>query len=66
MKTIVKAVQGDESGRLKGKISAIYALLIVFNIAAWAWAFIAFHDYPLLMGTSLLAYTLRASTCGRC
>lgn len=58
MKTIVKAVFGDESGRLKEKISAIYALLIVFHIAAWVWAFMAFHDYPLLMGTSILAYTL--------
>lgn len=57
MTTIVKALFGDEGGRLKEKISAIYALLIVFNVAAWVWAFIAFHDYPLLMGTSILAYT---------
>jgi high-affinity nickel-transport protein len=58
MKTIVKTVQGDKSGRLKARISGICALLIVFNIAAWVWAFIALRDYPLLMGTSLLAYTL--------
>ena len=58
MTTIVKALFGDGSGRLKQRISAIYALLIIFNVVAWGWAFIAFHAYPLLMGTSLLAYTL--------
>ncbi|WP_397448613.1 HoxN/HupN/NixA family nickel/cobalt transporter [Pseudomonas sp. NA-150] len=58
MTTPVKALFGDESGRLKQKISAIYALLIICNAVAWIWAFTAFHDYPLFMGTSLLAYSL--------
>ena len=26
------------------------------NLAAWAWAFLMFHDQPLLLGTALLAY----------
>jgi len=30
----------------------------VLNLGAWAWAFIAFRHSPLLMGSSLLAYSL--------
>ncbi len=47
----------DSSNNLRGKVIAVYALLIAVNIAAWAWAFVAFHAYPLLLGTSFLAYT---------
>jgi high-affinity nickel-transport protein len=32
--------------------------LILANIAAWAWAFVAFHDRPVLLGTALLAWSL--------
>ena len=32
-------------------------LLAAVNVGAWVWALIAFHDYPVLLGTSLLAYT---------
>lgn len=39
------------------KIAALYGVLIAANLAAWAWAFIAFHHYPLLLGTALLAYS---------
>lgn len=35
----------------------MYALLIGANAAAWIWALIAFRDHPVLLGTSLLAYT---------
>src|SRR5205823_11945156 len=35
-----------------------YALLIIFNIAAWAVAFVGFSiQYPTLLGVALLAYT---------
>ncbi|MGV8920873.1 MAG: HoxN/HupN/NixA family nickel/cobalt transporter [Pseudomonas sp.] len=57
MTTIVKALFGDGSGHMKQKVMALYAVLIAFNVAAWVWAFVAFHDYPLLMGTSILAYS---------
>ncbi len=30
--------------------------LIVANLAAWAWALLAFRHYPILLGTALLAY----------
>ena len=31
--------------------------LLAFNISAWLWATIAFHHYPVLLGTALLAYS---------
>ncbi|SAL22062.1 high affinity nickel transporter [Caballeronia peredens] len=36
----------------------LVAGLIVFNVLAWLWALVAFRHYPLLLGTSLLAYSL--------
>jgi high-affinity nickel-transport protein len=41
---------------LRARIIGIYALVIGFNLAAWVCALIAFHHYPLLLGTALLAY----------
>jgi high-affinity nickel-transport protein len=41
----------------RNRIVGLYSLLLVANIAAWVWAFIAFHAKPLLLGTALLAYT---------
>lgn len=32
--------------------------LILANVAAWAWAFVAFHGQPFLLGTALLAWSL--------
>jgi high-affinity nickel-transport protein len=36
----------------------LVAGLIGFNLFAWIWALAAFRHYPLLLGTSLLAYSL--------
>jgi high-affinity nickel-transport protein len=58
MTHLVKALFGDGHAHLRQKITALYAVLLAFNVAAWGWAFSAFHPYPLLMGTSLLAYSL--------
>lgn len=44
------------SAGLKSRIASLYAVLIGFNLAAWIWALIAFHDYPVLLGTAFLAY----------
>jgi nickel/cobalt transporter (NiCoT) family protein len=57
MVKLIEALSGDERGRLRQRIGGLYLLLIVFNLAAWAWAFVAFHRFPLLMGTCLLAYS---------
>ncbi len=37
-------------------ITGIYALLILANLTAWAWAVLVFRDRPVLLGTALLAY----------
>lgn len=36
----------------------MYGVLLAANVGAWAWALLAFRDYPLLLGTALLAYGL--------
>jgi len=35
----------------------LFGLLVAANVAAWAWALLAFHDRPLLLGTALLAWS---------
>ena len=47
----------DGSDNLRGKIIGLYGLLAVANIAAWVWAIVAFHDFPVLLGTAMLAYS---------
>src|SRR5436853_2031507 len=47
----------DGTTDMRRKITTLYAVLITANVAAWAWALIAFHDYPVLLGTCLLAYS---------
>ena len=42
----------------RGRVLGLYGLLVAANLGAWAWALIAFRHYPLLLGTSLLAYGL--------
>ncbi|MBF0561484.1 MAG: HoxN/HupN/NixA family nickel/cobalt transporter [Alphaproteobacteria bacterium] len=42
---------------LRGRVAGISILLVGFNVLAWVWAFVAFRNYPLLMGTALLAYS---------
>ncbi len=32
-------------------------MLLLFNLGAWAWALLAFHDLPVLLGTAFLAYS---------
>jgi high-affinity nickel-transport protein len=48
----------DGAPGLRGDVIGLYALLIAGNLAAWAWALIAFHAYPVLLGTAFLAYSL--------
>ena len=46
----------DEATDIRGKVIGIYLLLVALNVAAWAWALMAFHNYPTLLGTAFLAY----------
>jgi high-affinity nickel-transport protein len=45
------------SSVLSSRVASMFGFLALINIGAWIWALIAFHDFPLLMGTALLAYT---------
>jgi high-affinity nickel-transport protein len=47
----------DGADHLRERVIGIYVILIVFNAAAWLWASVAFHRYPVLLGTALLAYS---------
>jgi high-affinity nickel-transport protein len=47
----------DGRENIRAKVIAIYALLLISNAAAWLWAIVAFHNYPLLLGTAALAYS---------
>src|SRR3954452_13216156 len=41
---------------LRPRLLSLYAVLLAANLGAWCWALIAFRHYPVLLGTSLLAY----------
>lgn len=47
----------DAGDNLRYRVVAIYGILFAFNLGAWIWAGIAFHRYPVLLGTALLAYS---------
>ncbi len=47
----------DGADHLRSRVIAIYGILFPFNLGAWIWAGIAFHHYPVLLGTALLAYS---------
>jgi high-affinity nickel-transport protein len=47
---------GGASPSVWNRPAGLYALLIAANIAAWAWAWHAFADRPVLLGTALLAW----------
>jgi high-affinity nickel-transport protein len=57
MISLLRTLFNDEPGSTKAKIVAIYALLLGFNLAAWCWALVAFHRFPVLLGTAFLAYS---------
>ena len=46
----------DRPFRGMTKVATTYGVLLVGNLAAWAWAWIAFADRPALLGTAFLAY----------
>ena len=47
----------DDPVNMRSKIVSVYVFLIAGNIAVWIWALLAFHDYPVLLGTAFLAYS---------
>jgi high-affinity nickel-transport protein len=57
MRNRLSSLFSDEGTNLQAKVIGIYILLIGANIAAWLWALTAFYNYPILLGTAMLAYT---------
>jgi nickel/cobalt transporter (NiCoT) family protein len=39
------------------KTGLLFSGLITLNLLSWLWAVTAFHDFPVLLGTALLAYS---------
>jgi high-affinity nickel-transport protein len=56
MSSFITRIFSDSSSDLRGKIAALLALLVGFNLVAWGWALTSFHSFPVLLGTALLAY----------
>jgi high-affinity nickel-transport protein len=54
---VFRILFNDVAGPVRGRVTALYGGLIAFNLLAWLWAFSAFHDHPVLLGTALLAYS---------
>ncbi len=50
-------VFGERSAGIRRRIVATYGALLLFNGSCWVWAAITFRNYPLLLGTALLAYS---------
>ncbi len=57
MASALRTLLKDEPGNTKARVATIYSGLLVFNLAAWLWALVAFHHYPVLLGTAFLAYS---------
>jgi high-affinity nickel-transport protein len=57
MREIFGEVWDGRATSLRGKVVGLYAVLLALNLGVWAWAFIAFRGYPVLLGTALLAYS---------
>ena len=57
MASFLQKLLNDEAGSTRARIIAVYGILAAFNLAAWCWALVAFHRYPVLLGTAFLAYS---------
>jgi nickel/cobalt transporter (NiCoT) family protein len=57
MRAALGALFNDQEANLGGRLVGIYGALVLANVLGWIWALIAFHDYPVLIGTAFLAYT---------
>ena len=51
------ALMNDAAVDTRRRVVGIYTLLLAFNVSAWIWAIFAFRHYPVLLGTSFLAYS---------
>jgi high-affinity nickel-transport protein len=54
---MLAALRQGMTGETGRRVLGMYVFLGVANVALWAVAIAVFHHYPLLLGTSLLAYS---------
>src|ERR1700757_1624311 len=54
----VKGIAAIFRSRGRTRIGRIYVAVVAANVASWGWALVAFHDYPVLLGMAMLAYSL--------
>jgi nickel/cobalt transporter (NiCoT) family protein len=52
-----RSVTQLSSDSFRDRAFGIYGFLGCINVGAWIWAFLVFHDKPVLLGTAFLAYT---------
>lgn len=57
MLSLARQIFGYENRSVRGKITGIYVFLVLANVALWVAAVIMFRKYPVLLGTSFLAYS---------
>jgi high-affinity nickel-transport protein len=57
MRALLRSLAHHQPGNTKARVAVLYAFLAAFNLAAWCWAFVAFHHFPVLLGTAFLAYS---------
>jgi len=50
-------IQSSCRTSVRSRIVTTYSIILTATALVWIWAFYAFHAYPLLLGTALLAYT---------
>jgi nickel/cobalt transporter (NiCoT) family protein len=54
----VKGIASIFRSRGRRRIVGIWVVVVAANVASWIWTLVAFHDYPVLLGMALLAYSL--------
>ena len=50
----VSKLFSDGGAGLRARIIGIYVLLIAANVAVWLWALLAFRNYPILLGITIV------------
>ncbi len=58
MRATFLSILNDSSRNVRRKIIYIYAFLISVNVLVWGLTLTAFYRYPLLLGTSVVSYSL--------
>lgn len=50
-------MSSPSANHFRRRVIGLYCSLASLNLGAWVWAWLAFHDKPILLGTAFLAYS---------